>query len=255
MLVEFTPFNERVKRARFARLFRVSYIEKVLLIAILNGNVVPLRVLLADDQTLIRAGLCAVLSEIPGVTVVAEAGDGHEALTLIEQHEPDIALIDVLMPKLGGIEVATRSVKRWPHIRILMLSGLGNENYIVQALRAGAVGYVVKDCTTAELHLALQAIMKGEKYLSPTASKGVLDDYLRRIEDQTSVLDGLTSRQREVLQLIAEGHSTKEIADVTRTSVKTVEAHRARLMARLGLHDIAGLVRFAIRAGLISDDR
>lgn len=215
----------------------------------------PLRVLLADDQTLIRAGLRAVLNELRDLTVIAEAGNGHEALALIEEHEPDIALIDVLMPQLSGLEVATRATRRWPHIRIVMMSGVSKEEYVVQALRAGVAGYVVKDCTTGEFQLAIQAAMKGERYLSPTASKGILEDYLRRVEGRTTMLDTLTSRQREVLQLLAEGNSTKEIAEIIQTSVKTVEAHRAGIMTQLGVHDLAGLVRFAIRSGLVLDER
>jgi len=213
-----------------------------------------IRVLLADDHALVRAGIGAVLREIPGVSVVAEASDGPEALELIKKHLPDIALIDVVMPKLNGLDVAFRASKQWPQVRILMMSGNRNEEYVVQALRVGVAGYVLKDGTVAELQLALNAVMRGEKYLSPTVSKQVIDDYVRRVGEHTTLLDALTSRQREVLQLLAEGHSTKEIAGMLQTSVKTIEAHRAQLMARLGVSDLASLVRYAIRAGLIPED-
>ena len=214
-----------------------------------------IRVLLADDHALVRAGIGAVLKEVPGVTVVAEARDGQEALELMKKLAPDVAIIDVVMPKLNGLEVALRANKQCPEVRVLMMSGNQNEEYVVQALRAGVAGYVLKDSTPEELRLALEAVARGDKYLSSSVSKQVIDDYVRRVGQHTTLLDALTSRQREVLQLLAEGHSAKEIAGMLQTSVKTIEAHRAQLMARLGVHDLASLVRYAIRAGLLPGDR
>ncbi len=211
-----------------------------------------IRVLLADDHPVVRTGIGAVLKELPNVTIIAEAGDGQEAIELIKQHQPDVAIVDVAMPKLNGIEVAVRACKQWPQVRILMISGNRNEEFVIQALRAGVCGYVLKDGTASELRLALETIMGGAKYLSPIVSKQVLDDYVRRVGEHTTLLDALTPRQRQVLQLLAEGSSTKEIASSISTSVKTVEAHRAQLMARLGVNDLASLVRYAIRAGLVS---
>ena len=211
-----------------------------------------IRVLLADDHAMVRTGIGAVLKEISNVTIIAEAGDGQEAIELIEKHQPDVAIVDVVMPKLNGIEVAVRACKEWPQVRILMISGNRNEEFVIQALRAGVCGYVLKDGTASELRLAIETIMSGAKYLSPIVSKQVLEDYIRRVGEHTTLIDALTTRQREVLQLLAEGSSTKEIASIISTSVKTVEAHRAQLMARLGVNDLASLVRYAIRAGLIS---
>lgn len=215
----------------------------------------PIRVLLAEDHALVRAGFRALLEHVPGVRVVAEAGDGRQALRLIEQHRPDIVLMDVAMPGLNGLEAAARVAEGLPHVRVIILSMHANEEYVLQALRAGAAGYVLKDADSAELELAVMAVARGETYLSPAVSKQVIADYLRRIGEEASPFEQLTPRQREVLQLIAEGHTTKEIAQVLGIHVKTVETHRARLMERLDIHDIAGLVRYAIRVGVVSPDK
>jgi len=213
-----------------------------------------IRVLLADNHTLVRAGLRALLQNIEGIQVVAEAGDGREALHLIAVHQPDLVLMDIAMPEMNGLEATAHVVKEFPQVRVMILSMHANEEYVLQALRSGAMGYVLKDAGISELELAVRAIVRGETYLSPAVSKHVVADYVRRVSSEPSSLEQLTSRQREILQLIAEGRTTKEIADLLYVSVKTVETHRLQLMKRLNIHDIAGLVRYAIRMGLVLPD-
>lgn len=213
-----------------------------------------IRVLLADNHTLVRAGLRAILQNIEGIQVVAEAGDGREALRLIAAHQPDVVLMDVAMPEMNGLEATARVVKEFPNVRVIILSMHANEEYVLQALRTGAAGYVLKDSGVSELELALRAIAKGETYLSPAVSKHVVADYVRRVGSESSSLEQLTPRQREILQLLVEGRTTKEIAKLLYISVKTVETHRAQLMERLGIHDVAGLVRYAIRMGLVTPE-
>lgn len=215
----------------------------------------PIRILLADDHALVRAGISALLRRIPGVEVMAEAADGREALALVKAQPPDLVLMDVSMAGLNGLEAAARIAKEHPEVRVLMLSAHVNEDYVKQALRAGAAGYLLKHAAISELELAIQAVARGETYLSPAVSKHLIADYIRRVGEETNPLELLTPRQRETLQLIAEGHSTKEIARILHVSPKTVETHRTQLMERLDIHDIAGLVRFAIRAGLAHLDR
>jgi DNA-binding NarL/FixJ family response regulator len=209
-----------------------------------------IRILLADDHVLFRAGLRSLLEKVRALSVIAEAGNGREALDLIRQGRPDIVLMDIAMPGLNGLEALTRC-KEFPKTRVIVLSMHATEEYIVQALRGGAAGYLIKDAAVKELKVAIQSVMKGETYLSPSISRRVIDTYLKRSGDKSDPLNPLTSRQREVLQLIAEGNNTKEIAFLLKLSVKTVETHRGHLMERLGIHDIAGLVRYAMRVGLI----
>jgi DNA-binding NarL/FixJ family response regulator len=210
-----------------------------------------IRILLADDHTLVRAGIRSLVQSLPGVQVVAEAGDGREALSLIEMHQPDVALLDIAMPGLNGLEVAAQVADSFPYVRVLILSMHATEEYVLRALRAGAAGYLLKDADTAELELAIKAVTSGETYLSPAVSKHVTE-YVRRVgEGERSTLERLTPRQREVLQLVAEGNTTQEIARLMNLSVKTVETHRTQLMERLDIHDIAGLVRYAVREGLV----
>ncbi len=221
-----------------------------------------LNVLLADDHTLVRAGIRVLLQGLPGVAVVAEAGDGHEALQLIQRHRPDIVLLDIAMSGLNGLEVAARVRKEFPGVQVIMLSMHATEEYVIRALQAGATGYLLKDAAASELELALKAVADGEMYLSPAVSKHLVS-YMRRVQESggnslgadARQADELTPRQRETLQLIAEGKTTKEIATLLHLSVKTVETHRTQLMDRLNIHDIAGLVRYAIRTGLISSER
>jgi len=214
----------------------------------------PTRVLLADDHALVRAGLSELLQKFPGVEVVGEAGDGREALSLVQSQSPNLVLLDITMKNLSGLEAAERIARDFPEVKVLILSMHANEEYVLRALRAGACGYMIKDAALAELELALKAVMAGETYLSPAISRNVIESYLGRTNGKSSRLEDLTPRQREILQLIAEGNSTKEIAYALNLSVKTVETHRAQLMERLEIYDVAGLVRYAVRVGLISAD-
>jgi DNA-binding NarL/FixJ family response regulator len=211
------------------------------------------RVVLADDHTLVRAGIRSLLESIDGVEVVAEAGDGRDTLELIAKHRPDVALLDIAMPGLNGIEVAKRAQRESPRTKVVILSMHADATYLNQALRAGVAGYLLKGAAVAELPLAIQAVTRGETYLTPKISQRVVQGFLSGDgEPAPDPLAGLTTRQREILQLIAEGRSTKEIAGLLDVSVKTVETHRTRLMERLDIHDVPGLVRFAIRSGLVS---
>jgi len=210
-----------------------------------------IRILLADDHTLVRAGIRSLLESIDGVEVVAEAGEGREALELIGRHRPHVALLDIGMPGLNGLEVAKRTPQASPKTRVIILSMHADPGYVKKALRVGAVGYLLKGASVVELPLALEAVMRGESYLTPKISSSVVERILGQDEQESDPLEDLTTRQREILQLIAEGQSTKEIAGILDISVKTVESHRLRMMDRLGIHDVPGLVRFAIRAGLV----
>ena len=211
-----------------------------------------MRVLLADDHTLFRQGVRSLLDRIAGVTVVGESGDGRDALDMIDRLRPEIALLDITMPGLNGLEVAGRVAKASPATRVVILSMHAGEAYVAQALRAGVSWYLLKDAAAEELEMALRAVMRGETYLSPAVSRHVVDGFLGRAAVDGEPLAKLTARQREILQLIAEGKNTKEIATLLSVSVKTVETHRAQLMERVGIRDIAGLVRLAIRSGLVS---
>ncbi len=210
-----------------------------------------IRVLLAEDHTLVRAGLCALVRRFEGVEVVAEAGDGHQTLEMVKTHRPDLVLMDIAMPGLNGLEATIRVIKEYPHVKVIILSMHANEEYVLQSLRAGAMGYLLNDSGTSELELAIQAVMRGETFLSPAVSKHVIEQYVLRQEDFQGPFHILTPRQREILQLIAEGLSTKDIARKLDLSIKTVDTHRTQLMDRLDIHEVAGLVRYAIRTGLI----
>jgi len=215
----------------------------------------PVRVVLADDHTLFRAGIRSLLGELNDIEVVGEAGDGLTALQLIIARLPDIALLDIGMQGMNGLEVATHLANLHNPVRVIILSMHANEEYVLQALQAGAVGYVLKDADTIELELALKAAMQGQVYLSPAVSQQVVAGYVQRTRaGSEELLDQLSVRQRETLQLIASGYSMQDIARRLQISVKTVEKHRAQLMDRLGIYDIPGLVRYAIRARLISPD-
>lgn len=214
----------------------------------------PIRVLLADDHTLVRAGLRGLLQGIQGVEVIGEAEDGHEAVRLAGELRPDIALLDIGMPGLNGLEAATQLLRADPRVRVLILSMHNAEEYVLRALRAGCAGYLLKRSAVSELEIAVRAVARGESYLSPAVSKQVVEEYVGRTGGQADPLDALTPRQREILQLVAEGHTSKEIADHLRLSFKTIEAHRAQIMERLGVGDVTALVRFAVRVGLITPE-
>jgi DNA-binding NarL/FixJ family response regulator len=213
----------------------------------------PVRVLLVDDHGLVRAGLRALAQNLDNVEVVAEATNGREALARVATDRPDIVLMDISMSGLNGLEATARITKDFPQVRVIILSAHSNEEYVCQALRAGAVGYLLKDSGTQELDLAIKAATRGETYLSPSMKEHV-GNYMRRVGGEAGALDLLTRRQREILQLIAEGQSTKEIAGTLHISIKTVETHRVQLMDRLNIHDVAGLVKLAIRVGLVQAD-
>ena len=209
------------------------------------------RILLADDHRLVRAGFRSLLEKNPSFEVVAEGGDGREALRMLKKHRPDVVLMDVAMPRLNGLEACTRIRKEFPNTQVIILSMYANEEYVVQALRAGARGYLVKDASVGELERAIRAVKKGETYFSPQISKRAIENYLTRIDANQGGLKNLTPRQREILQLIAEGNSTKEIAFALGLSGKTVDAHRLQLMRKLHIRDLPGLVRYAMRVGLV----
>ncbi|MFN2531930.1 MAG: response regulator [Pyrinomonadaceae bacterium] len=208
----------------------------------------PVRVLLADDHALVRAGIRALLERINGVEVVAEAGDGREALEIISEMNPDVVLLDIAMPGMSGLEVLRELQRSFPDVRVIVLTVHETEEYAAHALSSGAIGFLPKSAAAAELELALKAVSHGERYVSPQISKGVLPE---GGTGERRVIGQLTPRQQEVLAMIAQGNSTKDIARVLNISVKTVETHRAQLMERLGIYDIAGLVRYAIRTGLV----
>jgi len=215
----------------------------------------PIRVLLADDHRLFRAGIRSLLQGLDDIEVVAEASNGREAPVLCKKHRPDVALMDVIMPQLNGLDAAARLPAIAPQTRAIILSMNANEEYVLQALRCGAAGYLLKNISPSELEVAIRAVARGETYLSSAISKHVIAAYLERVGSETTgQFERLTPRQREVLQLVAEGSTTKEIAQILKLSVKTVEMHRTQLMAALDIHDIAGLVRYAIRTGLIDPD-
>jgi DNA-binding NarL/FixJ family response regulator len=220
----------------------------------MTSSIKPVRVILADDHTLVRAGIRALLEKLPKVEVLGEASNGREALDLVRTHHPDVVLMDITMPGLNGLEAAARMAKEFPDVRIIILSMHNNEEYYWRALKAGAAGYLLKKAATAELAIALQRVVHGEIYLSQEISTRLLKKFpLEGIADRKSPLEQLTGRQREILQLIAEGQNTKGIAEILKVSPKTVEYHRIKLMEGLNVHDVPGLVRFALRVGLIPE--
>lgn len=212
----------------------------------------PTRILLADDHALVRGGIRSLLESIQGVTVIGETGDGLEALDLIRSLAPDLVLLDITMPGMNGLEIAEHSAKEAPATKIIVLSMHSNESYVADALRVGVAGYLRKNAAVAELPAALETVARGEIYLSPGISRQVVG--VLRGGGAPHPLAGLSPRQREILQLIAEGHSSKEIAYRLKISSKTVDTHRAQIMERLGIHNVQGLVRIAMRAGLIPSE-
>ena len=212
----------------------------------------PARVLLADDHTLVRAGLRKLLELMPEVEVVGEADDGKKVLSLAEQLQPDLVLMDLSMPGLNGLEASARLLKAWPKMRVLILSMHQNEEYVRQALRNGAVAYLLKDAAPQELAQAIKAVLQGQTYLSAGVRKGLDGARIDTLRADTPPSEQLTPRQTEVLCLVAQGLSSKEIARQLDLSIKTVDSHRTGLMKQLDIHEVTGLVRYAIRKGLIS---
>ena len=207
-----------------------------------------IRILLADDHAVVRQGFKLILAAQPDMEIVGEAGNGREALDLAGQLRPDVIVMDVAMPELNGIEATRRVADLSPRSRVLALSMHKDSVYVREILRAGARGYLLKDAISSDLLAAVRAIARGEGYLSPGVSDAVLNDYRRHVTDP---IDLLTSREREVLQMIAEGKTNKEIATVLNLSVYTVDAHRGRIMEKLNVHSVTDLVRFAVRSGLV----
>ncbi len=207
-----------------------------------------IHILLVDDHAVVRQGFKMMLAAQPDMEIVGEAGNGREALELAGQLQPDVIVMDVAMPELNGIEATRRVADLSPRTRVLALSMHKDSVYVREILRAGARGYLLKDAISSDLLAAVRAIARGEGYLSPGVSDAVLNDYRRHVTDP---IDLLTSREREILQMIAEGKTNKEIATILNLSVYTVDAHRGRIMEKLNLHSVTDLVRFAVRCGLV----
>jgi len=213
-----------------------------------------LRILLADDHTVVRQGLRKVLEERPDWKVVAEAGDGREAVRQAEQLKPDIAILDVAMPLLNGVEAARQIVKHVPGVRVLVLSMHSDEAYVTQILQAGASGYLLKDSADVDLLQAVTALSEGKSFFSPAIARLMLDDYVKQRSGEPGIVDRyetLSDREREVFQLIAEGKTNKDIAAILFISPSTVETHRARIMEKLDVHSAAEIVLYAVRRGVI----
>ncbi|QEH32934.1 Transcriptional regulatory protein DegU [Aquisphaera giovannonii] len=213
-----------------------------------------IRVILADDHTFLRLGLRALLEDAPGIEIVAEAGDGEEALDLVANLRPDVLVTDINMPRLDGLKLASRVSADHPATRVLILSMYADREFARKALSSGAAGYLVKDAGEAELEAAIRAVARGESYLSPTISAHLVKEFSRLARAETTKPNPLTARQVEVLKLVAEGMTTKAIARCLGVSIKTVDTHRTQLMDRLGIHDVAGLVRYALRQGFIKSE-
>ena len=212
-----------------------------------------IRILLADDHTLVRQGLRKLLEERPDWEVIAEAGDGREAVRLAEQHKPNVAILDVAMPLLNGIEATRQITKRVPGTHVLVLSMHADEAYVTQILQAGATGYLLKDSADVDLIQAVSEVARGKSFFSPPIARVMLDDYVRQlaVKGIADRYDALSDREREVFQLIAEGKVNKEIAALLSISLSTVETHRARIMEKLDLHSAAEIVLYAVRRGVI----
>lgn len=213
-----------------------------------------LRLMIVEDHALVRAGMRALLQKINGIEVVADVGDGWEAVKAVQTYAPDLVLMDIAMPGLNGLDATSRIMKESSNTRVILLSMYANEEYLQQALQIGASGYLLKGADLAELELAIRTVERGETYLTPAVAKYAVEVYRNKSGEPSGPLARLSGRQREILQLIAEGCTTKDIAQRLNLSVKTVETHRAQLMERLEIHDVPGLVRLAIRAGLVHVD-
>ena len=212
-----------------------------------------MRILLADDHGIVRRGMRALLESEPRIEVAGEAADGREALKLCLSLDPDIAIIDIGMPRLNGIDVTAQAVKQSPKLKVIILSMYADESYVLRALMAGAKGYLLKEATEDDLIPAVRAVANGKSYFSPAISRVLLEDYVRHLQQRgiQDSYDLLTDREREVLQLLAEGRSNKEVAQLLDLGLSTVETHRANLMQKLDLHNTAEIVLYAVRKGII----
>lgn len=212
------------------------------------------RVLVADDHALVRAGIRALAEQIEDVEVIAETGNGREAIELIAKHRPRIVLLDLTMPELNGFDVLERTQHDFPEVSVIVLTVHEGEEYAIRALKLGAMGYLPKSAASTELELAIKTVLSNEKYVSPELSRRTFLEHAKDAAQRRGTGIELTPRQLEVLRLIADGKTTKDIARTLKISVKTVESHRAQLMDRLDIHDVAGLVRHAIKMGLVTID-
>ena len=210
-------------------------------------------ILFADDHTLLRQGIISLVKnfEFIDAELIQQAANGLEAVNSVKRNQPDLVVMDVSMPEMNGLEATQLIKNQYPEIKVLILSHYNNEPYVLRALKAGADGYMLKDAAVEELYKGLQALIADKMYISPDIDQNVVERLTNSESGEVDALDILTARQRNILQLIAEGYSTREIADKLFLSVKTIEAHRANIMDRLNIRDVAGLVRFAIRVGLI----
>ena len=213
------------------------------------------RILMVDDHALVRAGLCRLIQEVDGVEIVGEASDATAALEIVEASRPELVMMDIGMPDINGLEATAKIKALFPDVRVIIVSMYCSEEDVQQALRSSASGYLLKNSAPTEIALAIDAVMSGGVYLSPQVSKSVVDGYLDRVKMNSQSSGTLSPRQREVLSLVAQGLSTKEIARRLGISGKTVETHRTQLMARLDIHEVAGLVRYAIKVGFIHSGR
>jgi DNA-binding NarL/FixJ family response regulator len=210
-------------------------------------------VLLAEDHTIVRKGLVSILENELGIEVVGEAEDGREAIQKVEELEPDIVVMDISMPILNGLDATKQIKKRFPQVKVIILTMHINEEYILEVLHAGASGYVIKQAVPTELITAIDSVYHGEVFLSPKVSKTVIQEYLKQAQaGKEKAEPQLTDREREIVQLIAEGHSNRKIAEMLYISIKTVEAHRSKIMEKLDLHSVADITRYAIRKGIVS---
>jgi two-component system, NarL family, response regulator NreC len=213
-----------------------------------------IRIMLADDHKLMRSGLRVLLEQQTDLAVVGEASDGREAVAMVASQKPDVLVMDIGMPSLNGIEAAAQITQSHPEISIVMLSMHSDESYVLRALKAGAKGYLLKDSAEADLIRAVHSVAEGKSFFSPAVSRVLLDDYVRKLKRSGTddPYDLLTSREREVLQLVAEGKSNKDIAQLLNLSVYTVETHRSNIMEKLNLHGVPELILYAVRKGIIA---
>jgi DNA-binding NarL/FixJ family response regulator len=213
----------------------------------------PIRILLADDHTVVRKGLRMLLESQPGLTVIAEAADGRSAVSLAEQDPPDVVVMDVAMPMLNGIEAARQITAKLPQVAVVFLSMHSDESYVLKALKAGGRGYLLKDSAEHDLIQAVRAVAQGKSFFSPAIGKMMVEDYMRELQERQieDTYELLTTREREVLQLLAEGKSNKEVAAVLNLSLYTVETHRGNILQKLNLHSGAELILYAMRKGVI----
>jgi RNA polymerase sigma factor (sigma-70 family) len=212
-----------------------------------------IRILLADDHTIIRSGLRLLLEQQPDFKVVAEAGDGREAVELVSRHHPDVTVLDIGMPQLNGIEATQQIASREPRTQVVILSMHSDEGYVLRALKAGARAYILKNSADADLIRAVRSVSEGKSFFSPVISKMLLEDYIRQIRDKEveDSYDLLTPREREILQLLAEGKTNKEVAKILNLSLYTVETHRGNILEKLNLHGVPELILYAVRKGII----